>query len=129
MLPSIWDRYYYLPRATNPNTTRVRSSCSYLVLLHVRCRPFHPDPFESDSSLLPSLTSRWVVVNHYVTLCSSDVPLLNFAFNSDNPSISIHCQFIFSFSFSYKLVLPFGIEPNFPALQAGTMTTLVQVAF
>lgn len=37
---------YVLPRdktlALNPNTTRERLSRSYMRLLHVRCRPFHP---------------------------------------------------------------------------------------
>ena len=77
--------------ARNPIAKREASSQSYSRLLHVRCRPFHPCflvwTHSHDSSLFPSLTLRWVVVIHYVTLCSSDFPLYALCMrSSDSPS-------------------------------------------
>ncbi len=42
-------------------------------LLHLRCRPFHPDL--TGSSLLPSLTFRWKGVTLQAVPCSPDFPL------------------------------------------------------
>lgn len=42
-------------------------------LLHLRCRPFHPDL--TGSSLLPSLTFRWEDVILQAVPCSPDFPL------------------------------------------------------
>src|SRR5665213_1912203 len=98
---------------------------SYLVLLRVRCRPFHPA--FADSSLLPSLTLPWTVITCYASLWSSEVPLVNIAFTSDDFPIHTLSRFI-SFSFLYKLVLSRRIELRSFALQTNTMTTLVQIA-
>jgi len=114
--------------ARNPIAKREASSRSYFQLLHVRCRPFHPCfpvwTWSHDSSLFPSLTLRWVVVNHYVTLCSSDFPLyVHCVRASDNPSLHFR-SFIFRIGISLKMVPAFSYALNSPVLQTGAFTRL-----
>lgn len=128
MLTSI----YVLPRdktlALNPNTTRERSSRSYMRLLRVCCRPFHPlsptirlacqfiklvlttlghelgvtiatpNHVYNDSSLFPSLTLRWAVITCYASLCSPEVPLVLRPALTSRSTLSSN---IISFSFLY----------------------------
>ena len=64
-----------LPPRSLPGTRRLPGTINttYFRLLHLRCRPFHPDL--TGSSLLPSLTFRWEGVTLQAVPCSPDFPL------------------------------------------------------
>lgn len=114
--------------ARNPIAKRETSSLSYFQLLHVRCRPFHPRSpvwtWSRDSSLFPSLTLRWVVVNHYVTLCSSDFPLyVHCVRASDNPSLLFR-SFNFRIGISLNMVPALSYALSSLVLQTNAFTRL-----
>jgi hypothetical protein len=64
---------YVLPRdktlALNPNTTRERLSRSYMRLLRVRCRPFHPSQWTS-----PSINPLALEDSNLIRLCCRRSP-------------------------------------------------------